>query len=132
MQASEGPIQLQWRIAVGLRAQGRGGKELLGPRQVVTLLEGEHGGDKPCGSLAIGANGGKGVVLAAALLPLAVEQEMPLGSPQQSEAFSHDRGSHSRLHGGDARVQKGSLFTNWMDGNGPETSAGAGGGGLPQ
>ena len=35
--------RLQLRVTVGLHAQGGGGKELLGPRQVLTLLQGKHG-----------------------------------------------------------------------------------------
>ena len=68
VQASQRPIpfclrggwrRLQQQVAVGLGAQGGGGEELLGPRQVTTLLTGEHGRDKPGGSHAIGANCGR-------------------------------------------------------------------------
>ena len=80
--------RLQQRVDVGLRAQGAGGKKLL-PRQVTTLLEGEHGGDKPRGGLAMWP---------CDELPLAIDQEVFRSSPKlileaalfpKGKAFDH-------------------------------------------
>ena len=79
---------------MGLPTLRRGGKELLGPGQVLAFLKGEHGRDKARRGLAMGTNSGRptgligaceGVILAAALLPLAwpaIDQEVFLGSPK--------------------------------------------------